>query len=176
MTSETLTTFLGIPIDGAIVRGERKPDQRPLEELAPLMQAVLDDPLVTEFGWTQFTPYFNDGDPCVFSTRAPWFRTAAEVPAPGDEDEESDDESDDEDRLTIDHHPTLGTSHWNGKTCRYVDVKLSPDRAVTSAKCKELSGAIEGGTFDVVLLDAFGDHAEITVKRTGITVDFYDHD
>lgn len=28
---------------------------------------MLEFPIVTELGWTQYTPYFNDGDECIFS-------------------------------------------------------------------------------------------------------------
>jgi hypothetical protein len=51
-------------------------------------------------------------------------------------------------------------------------------RARTKARydrCRELR-PLEGGAFENVLLDAFGDHANITVRRDGIQVEFYDHD
>jgi hypothetical protein len=43
-------------------------------------------------------------------------------------------------------------------------------------RCRELSDAIESGAFNNVLLDAFGDHAEIRVTRKAIEIGFYDHD
>lgn len=153
------TSFLGIPIDGDIVRAERKVKQRPAEEFSPLLQAVLDDARVLEFGWRQFTPYFNDGDPCVFGTRGTWVRT----------DEDGEDAGHDD--LDMDYHRSLGTSRWNSKAGRHEDIELSPQKAELHAKCKAMAGA-----FDEILLEAFGDHADITVKRDGITVEFYEHD
>ncbi|MEU5976308.1 hypothetical protein [Streptomyces sp. NPDC047315] len=50
-----------------------------------------------------------------------------------------------------------------------------PDEA-RYQRCKELEGAIEGGQFEHVLLDAFGDHARVTVRRDGIQVESYSHD
>jgi hypothetical protein len=38
------------------------------------------------------------------------------------------------------------------------------------------SDAIQSGSFDQVLNELFGDHAEVIVTRDGITVEFYDHD
>ena len=160
------TSFLGIPIDGDIVRAERRVQQRPLGEFSPVIQAVLDDEHMTEFGWQQYTPYFNDGDPCVFSAGTPWFRTDAE--APGDDDDLY--------KLQVDYHPTLGTSRWDETARRHVAVELPADKAALSAKCQALAAAIEGGAFDDVLIDAFGDHADITIKRDGITVECYEHD
>lgn len=43
-------------------------------------------------------------------------------------------------------------------------------------RCLALDKAIESGAFDDVLIEAFGDHAEVTVKKDGISVEFYSHD
>src|ERR1044072_2458439 len=34
-------------------------------------QIFTDFPVVSKFGWTQYTPYFNDGDECVFGIGEP---------------------------------------------------------------------------------------------------------
>ena len=167
----TTPTFLGIPVDGDIVRAERKAQQRPLEELAPLMQAILDDDGIACFGWTQYTPYFNDGDPCVFSAHAVW----AARPEDGDFDK---------DRLDVLYSGHLGSyegGEWvpdpenPNRRIRVGAVYEGPDQARYD-RCTALDAAIDSGQFDDVLLDAFGDHAEITVRRDGITVEFYEHD
>lgn len=36
-------------------------------------------PEILKFGWTQYTPYFNDGDPCVFSYNSMYFCTDPEA-------------------------------------------------------------------------------------------------
>lgn len=41
---------------------------------------------------------------------------------------------------------------------------------------KTLEKAVEGGEFDHVLFELFGDHAAVTVRRDGIEVESYDHD
>ncbi|UJV42037.1 hypothetical protein [Streptomyces sp. AMCC400023] len=166
----TQQNFLGIPVQGDITRGSDRVDQKPIEELQPILQAVLDDPTVTEFGWRQYTPYFNDGEPCTFSAHGTWVRTDA-------------DEDADEDELEMWGHRTLGkvTTEWGdvdpNTRCRTVvsETYEGPDHARYD-RCKALEKAIEGGHFEHVLLDAFGDHANITVRRDGIQVEFYDHD
>lgn len=156
-------TFLGIPVDGDIIAAEKRTAQRPLKELTPIVQAVLDDPHVVEFGWRQYTPYFNDGDPCVFGAHGTWLRTDADDPDADSED------------LDIEFgHPILNDHHYEGN--ERVQGELEPWRAELKRKADALGSAIDGGAFDDVLLEAFGDHAEVTVKRDGITVDQYSHD
>lgn len=152
----TLRSFLGIPVEGDIVRNKPEKEQRPLAELSPLLQAVLDDPHVTEFGWRQYTPYFNDGEPCVFGVNGLWVRTDADDP---------DDDPDELECSSFSRHPTLGK-----------DVTREPWQEGLARNAAALDTALDDGEFDEVLLEAFGDHAEITVRRTGITIDSYEHD
>ncbi|MBX9392229.1 hypothetical protein K4749_01110 [Streptomyces sp. TRM72054] len=157
--------FLGIPVQGDITPGATRVEQKPLEDLQPILQAVLDDPTIVEFGWRQYTPYFNDGDPCEFSAHGLWVRT-------------TDDEDADEDELEMWGHRSLGkvSGHRDQATGEWVtDPYQGPDEA-RYLRCKELEKAVEGGAFEVVLLKAFGDHAEVTVRRDGIEVEFYSHD
>ena len=165
MTSTTTTNFLGIPVDGDIVRGDKRTAQRPLDEFAPILQAVLDDPTVAEFGWRQYTPYFNDGDPCVFSGTGVWVRLTTTDPYA------------DTDSLDVkygDGHLGKRPIQWNGR--QEVDLPYEGTDEARYDRCVALSDAVESGAFDDVLLDAFGDHAEVTVSRSGIKVEFYEHD
>lgn len=174
----TTKTFLGIPVDGDIVRGESKAEQRPLEEFSPLLQAVLDDDGIACFGWQQYTPYFNDGDPCIFSAHGVWVARHEDIAGTGDEGDF------DKDGLTVSYGSPLG-SYRDGKWVNDPeDPKRrnlvgatydGPDQARYD-RCRALDDAVESGAFDGVLLEAFGDHADITVKRDGITVEFYSHD
>ncbi len=212
MTS-THTSFLGIPVDGDINRSSDRTPQRPLSELEPLIRAVLADPTIHSFGWHQYTPYFNDGEPCVFSTGDVWIRTVDDVekPEPSQEQvdtleklrdalhdglvstatfdqayrdvyghaegEEPDDEDDETYSMYYSEHPTLGHRPYT-YTGRYEKVYgdyVGPDEARYD-RCKALSDAIHSNAFDDVLLDAFGDHARITVTANGITVEEYSHD
>lgn len=151
-------SFLGIPISGTIVRGEHSVPQRPLEEFTPLIQAVLDDENVSAFGWQQYTPYFNDGEPCVFGANGLWAAPQGRS------------RSEDEDPYESTFHVEYG-SIWGG----YRN-EIAPELEDTRERLRTLNTAIERGEFDDVLLDAFGDHAEITVRRDGITVESYSHE
>jgi hypothetical protein len=163
--TEQQTNFLGIPITGDLNYGRGREPQRPKEELAPLVQAVLDDPLIEEFGWNQYTPYFNDGEECVFGAMPPWFKTVGWEPSEEDDGEYLNEV------LGVDYsHPVLGGfKDWRDET-------YSGEHPATWKACRDLSAALQGGEFDHALLDLFGDHAEIKVRRDGITVDTYHHD
>ena len=169
----TTANFLGIPIDGDITRPRAGKTQRPREEFEPLVKALLDDPFIVEFGWRQYTPYFNDGDPCVFSASGAWVRTANEPKQDAGQDDEDDYDEDDTESLEISYgtHPTLGGQEGYGDNARYVGTRESQWRT-----SRALADAVEDGEFDHVLLDLFGDHATVKVSRTGITVDSYEHD
>jgi hypothetical protein len=156
-------SFLGIPVEGQILRGHRVP-QRPLEELRPLLRALLDDEAVVEFGWRQYTPYFNDGEPCVFGVGEFWVRT--------DVDGRRVDPEDLQVGEYVGPHPSLG-----GR--RRVSGRPGPYQGRHEARYQRayaLARALEQGGFDDVLLEAFGDHAEVTVRREGIQVRFYEHE
>jgi hypothetical protein len=165
--------FLGIPVDGDITKGDKRVPQKPLSELEPLMRAVLDDPTMKAFGWTQYTPYFNDGDPCVFSVGTPWFLTVND-PDPDDADMYEYEAS------AYRGHPSLGKREYEYRGTwpnrQAIPGPYEGPDEERFDRVKALSDAIESGAFEDVLLEAFGDHAQVTVRSAGITVDSYSHD
>ncbi|MEV4416270.1 hypothetical protein [Catellatospora sp. NPDC049609] len=161
------TSFLGIPVEGDITPGDRVP-QRPLSELQPVLRAVLDDDRIVAFGWRQYTPYFNDGEPCVFDVERFWVRTVADEPEASVGD------------LAVgkydDPHPTLGGCPLDCSRRPFVEQPYQGDDEARYDRVRALADALESGAFDDVVLEAFGDHATVTVRRTGITVEYYEHD
>jgi hypothetical protein len=161
--------FLCIPVSGNINKGGRTwVDQRPIEELRPMLQAVLDDSFIVEFGWKQYTPYFNDGEPCEFTVHTPWVRTTADM------------DVEETYQLELHGHPTLDSSYWGHKVEGGPYEKIYRERTAeviaSAERCLALADAIEGGPFERVLLESFGDHAEISVTKTGIQIKFYEHE
>jgi hypothetical protein len=161
----THTNFLGIPVDGVITPGTRVP-QRPREDLRPMLRALLYDDGIAEFGWMQYTPYFNDGEPCVFDISDFWARTSADgglsIEALGV-------------GTYCDPHPSLGHVGHEGygdASIRLPYVGTDEERYL---RVRALADALDSGAFCDVLLEAFGDHAKVLVRRTGITVEFYKH-
>jgi hypothetical protein len=172
MTTDTKRNFLGMPVSGDITEGSTRVEQKPIEELAPLFQALLDDPTIVEFGWRQYTPYFNDGDTCEFGIYGVWVRTTADV------DVEEDDEYYDSCDLDVDYHRSLGKveREWYREACKYVNERyVGPDEDRYN-RVQALARAVESGAYENALLDAFGDHALVAVRKTGIEVEYYSHD
>ncbi|MEU9258998.1 hypothetical protein AB0D68_10990 [Streptomyces sp. NPDC048212] len=169
----TDTNFLGMPVSGDITQGSSRVDQKPIEDLAPLFQALVDDPTIVEFGWTQYTPYFMDGDVCEFGVNGLWVRTTAELRSDGEFQEGHYD-------LEVEYHPSLGTvnGHWEGDwpDRNYVKDSYEGPDEVRYDRCHDLDRALQSGAFDNVLLDHFGDHAVITVRKDSIEIESYDHD
>ncbi len=174
MSTDTRKNFLGIPVEGDIQRGSSRVPQRPLSELEPLLRRVIEDPFIDSIGWKQYTPYFNDGEPCEFSVGHPWFRTTSDVASRSTDDEDEDYDGDDY-RFELDgEHPSLGRREYDWR--RKVELPYEGEHEALYDACSKLSKAVNGGEFEDVLLEAFGDHAQVTVRASGITVDSYSHD
>lgn len=96
--------------------------------------------------WTQYTPYFNDGDACTFSVGEPYFLTAEEF-----EGHHEDAEDEDGNSVTI-------SMHDDKELERFYDV---------------LSNFMADNE-DVLEL-MFGDHVTVKVTRDGVTTEEYEH-
>jgi hypothetical protein len=170
----TDTNFLGMPVSGDITEGSTRTDQKPIEELAPLFQALVDDPTIVEFGWTQYTPYFDDGDVCEFEVHYTWVRTTAEAEGAVDEYGEEYESY----GLNVDYHPSLGTvkKDWDAEAQEYVNKRYEGPDEDRYNRCQDLDGALQSGSYDNVLLKNFGEHAMVTVRKDGIEVEHYSHD
>jgi hypothetical protein len=181
--SDTATkNFLGIPVEGDISLSSRQSVvQKTQDELAPILLAVLADPIIVAVGWYQYTPYFNDGDACEFSAAAPHFVCVGDN---GSVQEYEDDPYEWEENRSVDYgkHPILGGREftwegtWQDGNRTRVAGAYEGEHEASYNRARALSDAIEGGAFNDVLLAAFGDHAKISVNRDGITVDSYEHD
>jgi hypothetical protein len=159
--------FLGIPIEGSIIRADKRRTQQPLEEFQPLVVAVLQDPTVVEFGWAQYTPYFNDGDPCVFSADSFWVRLDSDT----DDTERWEMEIDGERKEALGRRPLLS---WKDGKATYGPFTGSDEERYD--RVMALNDAVVGGSFDDALLEAFGDHAEVTLRKDKIIIDTYSHE
>lgn len=125
------------------------------ESLRPLIKAFMENhPELESFTWRQYTPYFNDGDPCIFRT----------IP-PGEYDEESD----------------IILTDKNDYYVSYLyDNAVAQDRAMYK-KYKSLKDDLSDlwsiiNQYDDILEKEFGEHSEVKVTHTSIDVTYYDHD
>lgn len=63
-------TFMGLPVEGSIGNWSPIP-QSPIEELYVYFKNAFDHDGVKAIMWEQYTPGWNDGEPCEFSIRDP---------------------------------------------------------------------------------------------------------
>lgn len=108
-------------------------------------------PIVKSLRWTQYTPYFMDGDPCYFSVKDPYVLWATT--------EVEDGEDDDDDCIDS-----------GGYEYVYSGDRLPSDK-------REAWDAIKAifKLPDSIFEAAFGDHQKITVTDGNINVEEYDH-
>ena len=120
-------------------------------------------PTLESFGWTQYTPYFNDGDTCIFSVNTDYISV--------------NDEYVDEAKWSSEVN-VINWGNWNRELKVYEGRVEEPnpnyDPVLTDAS-NEITNFL--GNFDNdFYLSKFGDHASITVTKDGVDISDYDHD
>lgn len=141
---------------------------RPSEELAANASEMLQHffsefwaaaPEIAAIEWTQYTPYFNDGDPCVFGMSMDTWGSFYTTDGWANRDEE-------DDWPEGDWRPAGG----------WVDGKrvLPDDR--TGELTEVISDFCENAqTMEDVFEVAFGDGVKITATRNGFEIEDYSH-
>ena len=117
-------------------------------------------PVLNAVGWTQYTPYFNDGDTCTFSVNDmyPVFTKASEEKVEEQEDEEEDSSFEEEEWYDYEY----GSKKMNKE-------QKAANKALTSL-VEEL------GDMDEIFYDIFGDHVRVRASRAGFKVTEYEHE
>ena len=140
------------------------------EQIKPLlMQFITDNPQVERVQWTQYTPYFNDGDECTFRLNEPEFFFGGE---------ESDEDGYEEGTTSFGNAIKDGVRgyQWNSEPFRPSEYlpTLEACSVETQRACEAL--AKELGGLEDALKTLFGDHVKVIVTRDGVEVEEYDHD
>ena len=123
-------------------------------DIKPLLQQFLvDHPQVIQVKWAQYTPYFNDGDECVFSLHDVYFHFEGQDP-----------------------DDVEGATEWELGYVKDGVYPYWPDgvTGATAAACKELSDSLSALESPLKVL--FGDHVEVIVTKEGVEVEEYSHD
>lgn len=158
MTADT-KIVLGRTVTGDVtIPQNHDVEQKPGEEFLPLLDAILTLENVDSVRWTQYTPYFNDGEPCIFSTGELTVKLV-------DGDETAGDYQDG--YLDTSDMVTYPAGYRNPPT-------INPGFEELYPALKALADQVEH--FEEFLLVSFGDHAEVTATTEGFNVDFYEHD
>lgn len=104
------------------------------EAIQEILESFLaENPTVKRLRWTQYAPYFNDGDPCTFSVHEPEVELFSADAVESEEDEE------DEDRDDYDDEGNFIDS-WS---LRDTDLTLKKNLDELSGAFQELSSVLE---------------------------------
>lgn len=119
------------------------------------------NPYIKCIVWTQYTPYFNDGDTCEFGVNDPYFSNA-EGDEVGNVSAWGEYEGDLEDCVEVFSSYDLR----KGTLREGVDLQL----------VSEFESMLMSSEMRDVLEEMFGDHVKVTVTREGFDVTDYEHD
>ena len=130
------------------------------------------NPGITGVVWTQYTPYFNDGDTCEFRVNDATFTNAP-----------------------VGELCDVRWGEYDGDVegvwaCENIGYVLNSDRdyyketkdmilasgGVDVASCVLFNKAIGSSEMESVMQAMFGDHVQVTATRDGFDVNDYDHD
>lgn len=144
-----MSNLLGKPINGDVQHNTRS---RHLEQHEPLelmkrLDALVELEEVASVRWEQYTPYFNDGDPCYFRLGEARVKFA-------EYNEDEDDEGDYGDGYLSDYEIDSHTKVY--------DLLISLNREIDHHV--------------LILQDKFGDPAAVSYNGENFTVEHYDHD
>jgi hypothetical protein len=112
------------------------------------------NPAIKAIHWSQYAPYFNDGDPCTFSVHDPYFTNA---------------EGDDLDDLTSwGEYDGEKDEVWSDQDPKFDGVNVES----THSLAKLLTSSV----MEPIMKIMFGSDNVIVATRAGFSVDQADHD
>ena len=116
------------------------------------------NPLVNSIVWTQYTPYFNDGDTCEFSVGSATYTNAID----GDSIRWGEYDGDEENIWVY------------GDDC-YGEPVPVPEEMNTEL-CDSFDRMLQSSEMEAVMKAMFDDHVKVIATRDGFDVQDFDHD
>lgn len=163
-TSKTLQEAISAMEAGTAFLSEakKKYQEEGYENLKEVFKAFFAEvPEIKTVIWTQYTPYFNDGETCVFNVYDPAFTNIEKDSEDFEDIKYGDYFGEEEDLFYIDYL-------YDG--CVYAD-KLSANSKKVMKKLSEIICCN-----DELMEFMFGDHVKIIANKDGFDVMEYDHD
>jgi hypothetical protein len=192
--TETKNFKIDRPVKGKKYEEETAVTQLSAAEFLAEVDAILAIPGVKKLRWSQYTPYFNDGEPCEFSLNEPTVKLSktafGKTKNLGDEEDgwvSYYELYQRKDNASMNGVPHPGQYRdFSGTFEEWQEAYELWDR---QNKVFELNGtstldiytamvsfAQKAGAMETVAKANFGDHAEITATAEGFEVESYDHD
>jgi len=153
-----MTTIFGRPVTGEILDTDtHRVEQWQPDIFLQLLDAVLEQHNVHSVRWTQYTPYFNDGEPCIFGINEIYVKMLSGYEDEGDYGD-----------------GYIGEYTMRDYSNRYKLALFKVEFADVGQALLDLQSSI--AHFEDFLKESFGDHARVTATREGFDVEFYNHD
>jgi hypothetical protein len=156
---------MGIPIEGEQPGSYTRYEQYPIENLYEEFQKAFDSG-ITAITWTQYTPYFNDGDTCEFGVHEYYVTTNPSTAASWAQE----DFPDVEDDGYLDENYYDYAKPWVG----YQGNEYPHPDGILAQDWPDLS--IESAHYEFAMLETFGDHVQVVVTPNKVVVFEYSHD
>jgi len=175
--SDRTDKFTGRPVTGDRPENTSMVEQANTQLFIDAMDALLAHPRVKAVRWTQYTPGFNDGEPCTFDGHSPEVcLTDLEL---GDEGLETErDHYEDGDEVWLSEYDMYEYPRKENGQIDWDQPKIYKVGGVDTTEINELlsnfAGCVEGGRHDVWMNRTFGDPAEVVATPEGFEVSFYD--
>lgn len=135
------------------------------------------NPGITAMYWTQYTPYFNDGDVCEFRVNEVHF-TNCPLDSLDDINSWGDYEGDDDSVISVNSNIDyiLESEHSYYKKNKEGLKKLIDEENIDISLIKSFANIVESPEMEDVMLELFGDHVSVMVTRDGFTAEDLKHD
>lgn len=129
------------------------------------------NPKIRAVVWQQYTPYFNDGEPCEFGRHDLWAMTKEGYKKWKEDSGYAEEYC----AYTVDWEHRKSTNY---KKDEYKYIPNEGETGITDEECTQVAKHIEliSKLPNEIFLDMFGDHVEIVASRTGFSVEDYEHD
>lgn len=170
----TNAPVFGRPVKGDISYGETLKDQDDPQLFLDALDNLLAHEEVEYAQWIQYTPYFNDGDACIFSAHMEY---GGGVKLTFSEDAE--DYGGECGPLFSQFVKYVPADPANGKRYgSYEDVDEVDGVDITHIRpdLDAFYSIVENGRHLIFMQKSFGDHATVRATKEGFSVDYYDHD
>jgi len=141
-----------------------------------LKKMMVDNPLIAGVMWQQYTPSFNDGEPCVFTTNGPFIKFDEKISGAGDKTADNEDESDEDDISDaaegyMDATYDLDEDFYDKRADIFNFKEIKALKVAVKDVCKVYSH-LEG--MDRNLQEMFGDSVQVFVTKDGVETEDYD--
>lgn len=128
------------------------------------------NPSISAVVWTQYTPYFNDGDTCTFNVNSPTFTNA-----PDPENVRWGEYSGDEEGVFAVENMQYAMKS-DSEYYKADQEAIRKAGGVDVDSCEAFERMICSSAMEDVMLAMFGDHVQVIATRDGFEVNDYDHD